>query len=121
MMVKYNLQGQPPTDAELDEMLEIVESDDAKLNFTLFLTMLAERIQGGTGDTEAQLLEALQAFDPRHSGTVAVDHLRQALGLGEDDFDRLMRDISVSKEETFQSGDLVRLLKHGGAFEQIKN
>ena len=48
------------------------------INFTMFLTMMSERLF--EFDTEAELMEAFGSFDEDDSGTVRVDEMRKWLG-----------------------------------------
>lgn len=47
------------------------------INFTMFLTMMSERLF--EFDTEAELVEAFGSFDEDDSGTVRVDEMRKWL------------------------------------------
>lgn len=48
------------------------------INFTMFLTMMSERLF--EFDTETELVEAFGSFDEKDSGTVRVDEMREWLG-----------------------------------------
>ena len=48
---------------------------DTGINFTMFLTMMSERLF--EFDPEADLAEAFECFDETDSGTVKVDELRK--------------------------------------------
>lgn len=52
------------------------------LNFTLFLTLMGERVQGG--DAEADILEAFEQYDERNSGMLPLETLRTVLTTGPD-------------------------------------
>lgn len=52
-------------------------SADRGINFTMFLTMMSERLF--EFDTEAELIEAFESFDENDKGTVKVDEMRKWL------------------------------------------
>jgi len=57
-------------------------SAERGINFTMFLTMMSERLF--EFDTEAELLEAFGSFDENDSGTVKVEEMKKWLSeLGE--------------------------------------
>lgn len=53
------------------------DPNDRGVNFTMFLTMMSERLF--EFDVEAELLEAFASFDENDSGTVKVDEMRKWL------------------------------------------
>lgn len=52
-------------------------STDRGINFTMFLTMMSERLF--EFDTEAELIEAFESFDENDSGIVNVEEMRKWL------------------------------------------
>lgn len=50
---------------------------DRGINFTMFLTMMSERLF--EFDTEAELIEAFESFDEADQGTVRVEEMRKWL------------------------------------------
>lgn len=52
-------------------------STDRGINFTMFLTMMSERLF--EFDTEAELIEAFESFDENDTGMVKVDEMRKWL------------------------------------------
>lgn len=52
-------------------------SSERGINFTMFLTMMSERLF--EFDTEAELLEAFGSFDENDSGTVKVEEMKKWL------------------------------------------
>lgn len=50
---------------------------DRGINFTMFLTMMSERLF--EFDTEAELIEAFECFDENDTGLVRVDEMRKWL------------------------------------------
>lgn len=53
------------------------DSPDRGINFTMFLTMMSERLF--EFDTEAELLEAFECFDENDTGMVKVEEMRKWL------------------------------------------
>jgi myosin regulatory light chain 12 len=52
-------------------------SAERGINFTMFLTMMSERLF--EFDTEAELLEAFESFDENDTGMVKVEEMRKWL------------------------------------------
>jgi myosin regulatory light chain 12 len=52
-------------------------STDRGINFTMFLTMMSERLF--EFDTETELVEAFECFDENDSGIVKVEEMRKWL------------------------------------------
>jgi myosin regulatory light chain 12 len=61
----------PPATSSLDASV----SSDRGINFTMFLTMMSERLF--EFDPEAELREAFECFDEGDTGTVRVDEMRK--------------------------------------------
>lgn len=53
------------------------DSNDRGINFTMFLTMMSERLF--EFDVESELLEAFESFDENDSGVVRVDEMKKWL------------------------------------------
>ncbi len=53
------------------------DSNDRGINFTMFLTMMSERLF--EFDVESELLEAFESFDENDSGVVKVDEIKKWL------------------------------------------
>lgn len=53
------------------------DSNDRGINFTMFLTMMSERLF--EFDVESELLEAFESFDENDSGVVKVDEMKKWL------------------------------------------
>ena len=53
------------------------DPSDRGINFTMFLTMMSERLF--EFDTEGELLEAFESFDENDSGMVKVEEMRKWL------------------------------------------
>ena len=93
--------GRPPTEAELDIMLSELPEGSEGLNFTLFLAMMGDRMQGT--DSEADLLHAFEALDEDRTGHISVTTLREYLTtmgdrLTEDEFDMVLRGVELNSK-----------------------
>lgn len=53
------------------------DSNDRGVNFTMFLTMMSERLF--EFDVESELLEAFESFDENDSGVVKADEMKKWL------------------------------------------
>ncbi|KAG6911601.1 hypothetical protein DXG01_011904 [Tephrocybe rancida] len=77
--------GITPSNQMLDDLLSarpggggrLTYSEDRGINFTMFLTMMSERLF--EFDTERELLEAFESFDENDSGMVKVEEMRKWL------------------------------------------
>jgi Ca2+-binding EF-hand superfamily protein len=56
------VEGQTPTDAEVDEMLQ---DATGPINFTMFLTLFGEKMSGT--DPEHEIMQAFEWFDTNES------------------------------------------------------
>lgn len=88
----YKLVGISPSKQMMDELLssrpgehsrassytDDSPSSERGINFTMFLTMMSERLFDF--DTEAELIHAFESFDENDSGMVKVDEMRKWLG-----------------------------------------
>lgn len=52
------------------------------LNFTLFLTLMGERVQSAALCPESDLLEAFRQFDEQQTGTLPVSQIKDILTSG---------------------------------------
>ena len=68
------LPGRIPPDEELQEM---VKEAPGPINFTMFLTMFGERLQGT--DPEDVIKNAFGCFDEENVGVIHEDRLRELL------------------------------------------
>jgi myosin regulatory light chain 12 len=70
---------------------------DRGINFTMFLTMMSERLF--EFDTEAELIEAFESFDENDSGIVKVEEMKKWLSELGDRMDQ--KDVSVRSDTLF--------------------
>ncbi|PVU94109.1 hypothetical protein BB561_002794 [Smittium simulii] len=104
--------GQETGDDYIDKMIS-----DARgpLNFTVFLTMMSEKLDGF--DTENDLQEAFKAFEEKGDGLVNVKELQEALlfmgdRLSQQQLDYLFKDISVDQNGKVDYNKLIGALKN---------
>ncbi|KAJ6575351.1 hypothetical protein B0H19DRAFT_933407 [Mycena capillaripes] len=115
--------GISPSAATLDELLRARPGDapEAKpgdsergVNFTMFLTMMSERLF--EFDTEAELLEAFESFDEADAGVVRVEEMRKWLGevgerMGEREIDKLLKGPFTDRQGNFNYREWVKVLR----------
>ena len=102
--------GQDPEDEVLEEMIGAT----GPLNFTLFLTLMGERVQAANVSTEAELLTAFEHFDEHNTGKLTLQQLHDILqGSGPDrltdeELDVLMRDVQTDSKGLIDYAELVK-------------
>jgi Ca2+-binding EF-hand superfamily protein len=63
-------------------LLEGMLGATGPLNFTLFLTLMGERVQSAALSSESELLEAFRHFDEQQSGSLSLGQLKDILTSG---------------------------------------
>ncbi|KAJ7361508.1 hypothetical protein DFH08DRAFT_684800 [Mycena albidolilacea] len=119
--------GITPSDATLDQLLRArpgsgsaptsptkANDKDRGVNFTMFLTMMSERLF--EFDTEAELLEAFESFDEADAGVVKVEEMRRWLGdvgerMGEREIDKLLKGPFTDRQGNFNYREWVKVLR----------
>jgi myosin regulatory light chain 12 len=76
-MMDELLNARPGTHSRTSSYGVEESSGDRGINFTMFLTMMSERLF--EFDTEAELIEAFESFDENDKGTVKVEEMRKWL------------------------------------------
>jgi len=104
--------GKDPTDEYLDSMMN---EAPGPINFTMFLTMFGERLQGT--DPEEVIKNAFGCFDDDNIGLLHEDRLRELLTtigdrFTDDDVDEMFREAPI-KNGMFDYVEFTRILKHG--------
>ena len=101
-----------------DEYLEsMVKEAPGQVNFTVFLTLFGERLQGT--DPEDVIKNAFACFDEAHTGFIHEKDLRELLkGTGQRRFtdqevDEMYRDCPIDENGMFDYVEFTRILKHG--------
>jgi len=104
--------GKEVTDEYLDEMMN---QAPGAINFTMFLTLFGERLQGT--DPEDVIRNAFACFDDNQTGKIHEDYLREILTtFGErftdDQIDDMYKEAPI-KDGMFDYVEFTRILKHG--------
>jgi len=102
--------------ASEDEVEKMIKEAPGAINFTMFLTLFGEKLNGT--DPEDVIKNAFKCFDPDGSGVIQEDHMRRLLmSMGErfteDECDEMFNEAEVDKKGNFNYIDFVRLIKHG--------
>ena len=104
--------GKSPTDLYLEEM---INEATGPINFTMFLTMFGDKLNGT--DPETVILNAFACFDQESIGTISEERLKDLLvSIGdrftEEECEELLRDAPL-KNGSFDFVEFTRILKHG--------
>ncbi|KAJ1732485.1 hypothetical protein LPJ61_002021 [Coemansia biformis] len=105
--------GQNVPDSYIDEM---VNEAPGPINFTMFLTLMGERL-GGT-DPESEILTAFEAFDVDGNGLIDAGELKDALMQMGDRFsasevDTMFKHAPTTPDGYLKYREFVQTLKHG--------
>ena len=105
--------GKNPDEAYLEGMMT---EAPGPINFTMFLTLFGERLQGT--DPEDVIKNAFQCFDEDNTGFIHEERLRELLmTIGErfsdEDVDEMFREAPIDKNGMFNYLEFTRILKHG--------
>ena len=104
--------GKDPTDEYLEGMMG---EAPGPINFTMFLTMFGEKLQGT--DPEDVIKNAFGCFDEDNVGVLHEERLRELLtSIGDrftdDEVDDMFREAPI-KNGMFDYAEFTRILKHG--------
>ena len=104
--------GKNPSDNYLEEM---INEATGPINFTMFLTMFGDKLNGT--DPETVIQNAFACFDQEGVGSITEDRLRDLLmsigdRFSEEEVDELLRDAPI-KNGLFDYNEFTRILKHG--------
>ncbi|KAF3858078.1 hypothetical protein F7725_011279 [Dissostichus mawsoni] len=105
--------GKNPTDEYLEEMMN---EAPGPINFTMFLTMFGEKLNGT--DPEDVIRNAFACFDEEATGIIQEDNLRELLTtmgdrFTDEDVDELFREAPIDQKGNFNYVAFTRILKHG--------
>lgn len=106
--------GKDPTDQYLDEMMA---EAPGPINFTMFLTMFGEKLNGT--DPEDVIRNAFACFDDSNTGKLNEDYLRELLTtmgdrFTEDQVEDMFREAPIDNQTgDFDYKQFVKILKHG--------
>lgn len=104
--------GKDPSDDYLDKM---IAEAPGPINFTMFLTMFGERLNGT--DPEDVIRNAFACFDEKNSGFLTDEYLRECLmTMGDRWPEEMVDDLfhgAPIKEGMFDYTEFTRMLKHG--------
>jgi len=104
--------GKDPTEDYLEGMMS---EAPGPINFTMFLTLFGERLQGT--DPEDVIKNAFGCFDEENVGLIHEDRLRELLTtigdrFTDDEVDEMYREAPI-KNGMFDYTEFTRILKHG--------
>ena len=104
--------GKDPSDEYLEDMMN---EAPGPINFTMFLTMFGERLQGT--DPEDVIKNAFGCFDEDNVGLIHEDRLRELLTtigdrFTDDEVDEMYREAPI-KNGMFDYNEFTKILKHG--------
>ncbi|XP_007899137.1 myosin, light chain 12, genome duplicate 1 isoform X1 [Callorhinchus milii] len=105
--------GKNPTDDYLESMMN---EAPGPINFTMFLTMFGEKLNGT--DPEDVIRNAFACFDEEGTGYIQEDYLRELLTtmgdrFTEEEVDELFREAPINQQNNFDYNEFTRILKHG--------
>ncbi|KAI3647828.1 hypothetical protein MP228_008049 [Amoeboaphelidium protococcarum] len=105
--------GQNPTDEYVEKMMD---ESTGSINFTMFLTMMGEKLSGT--DPENEILEAFAVFDENNAGFIETELMKEYLTtmgdrFTDDEVEILFRRGNLDKNGRFDYREFVKLLKHG--------
>jgi len=109
----YASLGKNPSDEYLEEMMK---DAPGPINFTMFLTMFGEKLNGT--DPEESIKNAFQCFDEDGSGKINDDSLRDLLmtmgdRFTEEQVDQMFKDAPIDAKGELDYAEFTKILKHG--------
>jgi Ca2+-binding EF-hand superfamily protein len=103
-------------DINQDDLDNMCAEAGAPVNFTIFLSMLADKLQGT--DPEDVILKAFKVFDKENKGTVHKDHITTVLKanadrFNDDEINQMFTLCAPNEEGQFDYKALCYTLTHG--------
>ncbi|KAF9527730.1 hypothetical protein CPB83DRAFT_855534 [Crepidotus variabilis] len=123
-MMEELLSARPGTHSRQSSAYSEEGGADRGINFTMFLTMMSERLF--EFDTEAELLEAFSSFDENDSGMVKVDEMKKWLSelgerMDEQEMERLFKGSFTDRQGNFNYREWVKVLRVNDTEEEGNN
>ncbi|XP_022080822.1 myosin regulatory light chain 2, smooth muscle major isoform-like [Acanthaster planci] len=111
--------GKNPMEKELDEM---VADAPGPINFTMFLTLFGEKLNGT--DPEETILNAFKLFDEEGKGKIHEDYLKELMmTMGDrftkDEVELMYKGAPIDDEGWLDYAGFVRIIKHGTKDEEL--
>ncbi|KAL6056317.1 Calmodulin [Balamuthia mandrillaris] len=106
--------GQNPTEAELREMIQEVDTDNnGTIDFPEFLTMMARKMQDAEGEDEIR--EAFKVFDKDGNGQISAAELRHVMTnlgekLSEEEVNEMIREADVDDDGMINYEEFVKMM-----------
>ena len=106
--------GKNPGDEYIEAM---INEAPGPLNFTMFLTLFGEKLQGT--DPDDVIKNAFSCFDEQNAGSIDEDTLREVLTkhgskrFTDKEVDEIYREGLIDQNDMFNYIEFTRILKHG--------
>ncbi|CDR97700.1 calmodulin [Babesia ovata] len=106
--------GQNPTEAELADMINDIDSSGSgAIDFPEFLILMARKMK--EGDTEEELVQAFKVFDRDGNGFISAQELRHVMtNLGEkltnEEVEEMLREADVDGDGKINYEEFVKLM-----------
>ncbi|XP_075591055.1 uncharacterized protein LOC142597941 [Dermatophagoides farinae] len=106
--------GQCPTEAELNELMNDVESNNSGvIDFKDFLQLMVRKMK--ETDTEEELIEAFQVFDREGNGYISAQELRHVMTqLGErltpEEADLMIAEADINQDGLINYEEFVKMM-----------
>jgi len=109
--------GQNPTDAEIEDMINEVDSDrNGSIDFDEFCKMMAMPTKAHNFESEMQA--AFAVFDHDGSGTISLEELRRVMKsfgeeLTDDDLDQMIKEVDKDGDGSIDYKEFVNFMVDG--------
>eukprot|EP00035_Acanthoeca_spectabilis_P020372 m.432560 g.432560 ORF g.432560 m.432560 type:complete len:178 (+) comp17453_c0_seq1:172-705(+) len=115
--IMTSLSPKEPTEAEISEMMAAAPDGIEKINWIMFLTMFAEKMEGT--DPEEVIRNAFKCFDSEDKGVMGEEQLKEILTtMGDkkmtpEEVDLMLESAPYDKDGNFDYLQFTKTLKHG--------